>query len=178
MDWELGQLLLVCDGEKLCALDFAGYESRMHQFLKKRYGAIQWIEADAQADDLFMVSVRDRLQAYLSGEFASLDALPLNPGGTPFQQQVWFALRSIPPGTVITYGELAKQIGKPTASRAVGMANSLNPIAIVLPCHRVVGANGSLTGYAGGLQRKRWLLHHEGVSLPTIQQQELALGID
>src|SRR4029079_5446383 len=86
-----------------------------------------------------------------------------NPGGTPFQQQVWTALRAIPAGTVLTYGELATQLGKQTAYRAVGMNNALNPIAIVVPCHRLVGANGTLTGYAGGLERKRWLLLHEGV---------------
>jgi methylated-DNA-[protein]-cysteine S-methyltransferase len=83
-------------------------------------------------------------------------------GGTPFQQQIWAKLREIPIGEIWTYGRLAQDIGKPTASRAVGMANSLNPIAIVVPCHRVIGANGQLTGYAGGIDRKRWLLQHEG----------------
>lgn len=92
---------------------------------------------------------------------------------------MWLALRQIPAGTVATYGELAAKLGKPTAYRAVGMANSLNPVAIALPCHRVVGTNGQLTGYAGGLERKQWLLHHEGVDLATrgAIQQELALGL-
>ncbi|WP_277876371.1 methylated-DNA--[protein]-cysteine S-methyltransferase [Anabaena azotica] len=90
-------------------------------------------------------------------------ATPVDTGGTPFQQQVWLALLTIPWGTTISYGQLAAKVNKPTASRAVGLANSLNPIAIVLPCHRVIGANNLLTGYAGGLERKRWLLNHERV---------------
>jgi methylated-DNA-[protein]-cysteine S-methyltransferase len=103
----------------------------------------------------------DRLQAYFDRDFTALNDLPVNPGGTAFQQKVWQVLRSIPVGRTWAYGELAKHLGQPTAARAVGMANSLNPIGIVLPCHRVVGANGKLTGYAGGLERKRWLLEHE-----------------
>ncbi|WP_179198046.1 methylated-DNA--[protein]-cysteine S-methyltransferase [Nostoc sp. T09] len=95
----------------------------------------------------------------------SLDDIPVSTGGTLFQEQVWLALRNIPWGNTISYGELAARIGKPTAYRAVGMANSLNPVAIALPCHRVVGANAALTGYAGGLERKRWLLAHEGVEI-------------
>jgi methylated-DNA-[protein]-cysteine S-methyltransferase len=103
------------------------------------------------------------IRSYLAGDVSCIDSIPINAGGTPFQQQVWSALRVIPPGTVMTYGEMAEKLGKPTAYRAVGMTNALNPIAIVVPCHRLVGANGSLTGYAGGLERKRWLLAHEGV---------------
>jgi methylated-DNA-[protein]-cysteine S-methyltransferase len=110
-----------------------------------------------------------RLRAYLAGDLTCLDDIPLNTGGTPFQQQVWLALRTIPVGAVTTYGELVIRLGKtPNAARAVGITNSLNPIAIVLPCHRVVGANGDLTGYAGGLERKRWLLQHEGVELTRL----------
>lgn len=152
----IGQILIVSDGEKLVAIDFSGYESRMMQLLTKRYGSVHLHEtANPQG-------FSDRLQAYLAGDFSSLDAIPVSTGGTPFQQQVWFALRSIPPGKTVTYGALAQTIGRPTAQRAVGMTNSLNPVAIVLPCHRVVGANANLTGYAGGLDRKRWLLQHEG----------------
>ena len=101
-----------------------------------------------------------QLDAYWAGELLDFD-LPLAPKGTPFQHKVWSALRTIPYGTTATYGEIARKIGSPTASRAVGAANGRNPIAIVVPCHRVIGANGTLTGYAGGLDMKRRLLAHE-----------------
>lgn len=98
---------------------------------------------------------------YFNGNIKAIDSLAVASFGTSFQQQVWQKLRTIPAGTTSTYGELAKQIGKPLASRAVGMANHCNPIAIVVPCHRVIGKNKKLTGYAGGLERKQWLLDHE-----------------
>ena len=101
------------------------------------------------------------LGAYFDGELAALDAIAVEPGGTPFQAAVWGALRTIPCGSTWSYGELARRIGKPAAVRAVGLANGANPIAIVIPCHRVIGSDGSLTGYGGGLPRKRWLLAHE-----------------
>jgi len=101
-----------------------------------------------------------QLDAYWAGELFDFD-LPLAARGTPFQQRVWKALRKIPYGRTATYGEVAREIGSPTASRAVGAANGRNPIAIVVPCHRVVGSNGTLTGYAGGLEMKRQLLDHE-----------------
>jgi methylated-DNA-[protein]-cysteine S-methyltransferase len=103
---------------------------------------------------------RAQLDAWLKGERTGFD-LPLRPRGTPFQLEVWRALSSIPHGETRTYGEVARAIGRPSASRAVGAANARNPISIVVPCHRVVGADRSLTGYAGGLDRKRWLLAHE-----------------
>ncbi|MEM9906095.1 MAG: methylated-DNA--[protein]-cysteine S-methyltransferase [Cyanobacteria bacterium P01_D01_bin.44] len=155
----IGQILVVTQGDVLCSVDFEGYEDRMMALLKKRYGALDLKKGGK------MGGICDRIRAYLSGDLHSLDDIPTETSGTEFQQQVWHALRSIPPGSVITYGELAQQIGRPKAVRAVGMTNGLNPIAIVLPCHRVVGANGKLTGYAGGLARKRWLLAHEGVDL-------------
>ena len=89
------------------------------------------------------------------------DSLPLDGGGTPFQRTVWAALRTIPPGTTRSYGQIATQIGQPTATRAVGAANGRNPISLAVPCHRVIGANGSMTGYGGGVERKRWLLEFE-----------------
>jgi methylated-DNA-[protein]-cysteine S-methyltransferase len=101
------------------------------------------------------------LQAYLAGDLSAIADIPVSLGGTPFQQQVWLALRSIPVGMTMSYQQLAIQIGNPQALRAVGMANSQNPIAIILPCHRVIGSDGNLTGYAGGLDRKLWLLEHE-----------------
>ncbi len=101
-----------------------------------------------------------QLEEYFAGSRTEFD-LPLAPRGTPFQLKVWMALRSIPPGETTSYGAIAEEIGKPSASRAVGAANGKNPISIVVPCHRVIGANGTLTGYGGGLERKAWLLDHE-----------------
>jgi methylated-DNA-[protein]-cysteine S-methyltransferase len=152
---EMGTILILSDGNALCAVDFSDHEARMHRLLGQRHATYELHEKSNPQ------GFSDRLLAYLRRDFSALDDLPVNPGGTIFQQQVWLALRSIPVGSTWTYGELAKHLGKPTASRAVGMANSLNPLSIVLPCHRVVGANGKLTGYAGGLDRKRWLLDHE-----------------
>ena len=107
--------------------------------------------------------VADALRRYFGGDVAALDAVPAELNGTPFQKTVWKALRRIPPGTTISYGELARRIGQPTSVRAVGAANGANPVAVIVPCHRVIGSNGTLTGYGGGLDRKRWLLAHEGV---------------
>jgi methylated-DNA-[protein]-cysteine S-methyltransferase len=155
----IGKIIIVVDEGKLCALDFEDYEERMMKLLKKRYTNIEL----RQTDNPYGFSTR--VKDYLAGDYKSLDAIPVSTGGTPFQQQVWNALRDIPTGQTFTYSQLAEKIGNPKAVRAVGMTNSLNPIAIVLPCHRVVGANASLTGYAGGLERKDWLLRHEGARL-------------
>jgi methylated-DNA-[protein]-cysteine S-methyltransferase len=103
---------------------------------------------------------RDELDAYFAGRLTAF-AVPLAAAGTPFQQRVWAALRRVPFGTTISYGALARALGRPGAARAVGLANGRNPIAIIVPCHRVIGADGTLTGYGGGLERKRWLLAHE-----------------
>lgn len=103
----------------------------------------------------------ERINRYFSGELDAIDSIPVETGGTPFQRDVWQALRDIPCGKTTSYGALAKRIGHPAAVRAVGTANGANPVAVVLPCHRVIGANGSLTGYGGGIERKRWLLDHE-----------------
>ena len=107
--------------------------------------------------------IGDVLTRYFGGETAAIDAVAVELNGTPFQKTVWAALRRIPCGTTISYAELAKRIGEPSAVRAVGTANGANPVALVVPCHRVIGSNGSLTGYGGGLDRKQWLLTHEGV---------------
>lgn len=103
----------------------------------------------------------DAIRRYFAGDLSAIDALPVATGGTPFQREVWQALRKIPCGTTTSYRKLAESIGRPSAVRAVGLANGANPIAVVVPCHRVIGANGSLTGYGGGIERKRWLLDHE-----------------
>lgn len=155
----LGVILLVVDGAKLCALDYAGYETRMFKLLEQRYGKVTLKEVTNPN------GFSEKIEAYLAGDLTKVDTIPVATGGTAFQQEVWQALRTIPIGTTVTYGALATKLGKPAASRAVGYANSLNPIAIVIPCHRVVGANSGLTGYAGGLERKQWLLQHEGATL-------------
>lgn len=159
IDSEIGDIVVVTDGESLVALDYADYEPRMRKLLAGRYGAFELVRQDNPG------GISSKVRAYLGGDFQALDDIPVNTGGTPFQQEVWQALRTIPAGTFCSYKELAQKVGRPTAYRAVGMTNSLNPVAIVLPCHRVVGANASLTGYAGGIERKRWLLRHEGASL-------------
>ena len=104
------------------------------------------------------------LRAYFQGNPRAIDDLVVEGGGTPFQRTVWAALREIPCGSTVSYGELARRIGRPAAVRAVGLANGSNPVAVVVPCHRVIGSNGTLTGYGGGLERKRWLLEHEGAA--------------
>jgi methylated-DNA-[protein]-cysteine S-methyltransferase len=111
-------------------------------------------------DDAPLASVREQLTAYFDGTLTEFD-LPLTFEGTSFQQRVWQELTRIPFGTTISYAELARRVGKPGAARAVGSANGRNPISVVVPCHRVIGASGKLTGYGGGLERKRWLLDHE-----------------
>lgn len=115
-------------------------------------------------DDRVFARVCDQLEAYFAGQSAGFD-LALDLRGTPFQQRVWRELQAIPFGTAISYAELARRIGQPGASRAVGSANGRNPIAIVVPCHRVIAADGGLGGYGGGLDRKRWLLEHEAEAL-------------
>lgn len=121
------------------------------------YDSDEWVPVDRFTA---IKEASQQLDAYWAGELFDFD-LPLAPGGTPFQNKVWAALRTIPYGKTASYGDIAKKIGSPTASRAVGAANGRNPIAIVVPCHRVIGANGTLTGYAGGLDMKRQLLAHE-----------------
>jgi methylated-DNA-[protein]-cysteine S-methyltransferase len=149
-------LLVVTDDDgALRALEFADKEARMHRFLKIHYGTYELKKGEAPA------AILRALDDYFDGDYAALDRIKTATGGTLFQRDVWKALREIPPGTTTSYGELARRIGRAGASRAVGAANGSNPIAIVVPCHRVIGASGTLTGYGGGLPRKRWLLDHE-----------------
>ncbi len=159
IDSPIGDILIVVDGERLCSLDYADYEARMMTSLQRRYWPIHLTQERDPS------GFSSRVRAYLAGDYRSLDTIPVNTGGTVFQQEVWSALRTIPVGTTMSYGELATKLGRPTAYRAVGGTNALNPVAIVLPCHRVVGANAALTGYAGGVERKQWLLRHEGYCL-------------
>ena len=155
----LGTVLVVSDGECLRALDFDDYEPRMQQLLARQYGAVSLRPAADPG------GASGAVTAYFAGQLDALDNFPVASQGSAFQQQVWRSLRDIPCGTTVSYGELAKRIGNPAASRAVGLANGANPIAIAVPCHRVIGANGDLTGYGGGMERKRWLLMHEGALL-------------
>ncbi|MBL8376465.1 MAG: methylated-DNA--[protein]-cysteine S-methyltransferase [Burkholderiales bacterium] len=148
-----GELLAVTERGTLKALDFGGYEERMHALLARRVPGYRLVPGRSE--------VPRALAAYFAGDLEVLDDLPVAPGGTEFQDAAWHALRSIAPGTTATYGEQARRIGRPAAVRAVGAANGRNPIAIVLPCHRVVGKSGELTGYAGGIMTKQWLLAHE-----------------
>jgi methylated-DNA-[protein]-cysteine S-methyltransferase len=152
----LGRILFFSDGESVCALEFAGHEARMRAALQRRFGSF---ELRRDSDPLKLAA---DLREYFSGNLRVFDATPVNAGGTPFQQRVWAALRAIPAGKTCSYGELAARLGNPAACRAVGRANALNPVSIIVPCHRVIGASASLTGYGGGLERKRWLLRHEG----------------
>jgi len=154
----LGLTFLVCDtAGAVRAFEFEDYETRLMRLLRLHYGAVELRTAAAPN------SVKDRIAQYFGGGLEALDGLPCATGGTEFQRKIWAALRKIPAGTTINYGALAARIGKPRASRAVGMANGANPISVIVPCHRVIGANGALTGYGGGLQRKQWLLAHEGL---------------
>ncbi len=149
-------LLIVTDDDGILrALEFGDHESRMDRLLREHYGDYTLEEGPAPE------SLRRALQAYFDGNLNALDEVQIATGGTPFQREVWNALRSIPAGTTISYGQLAERIGRAGASRAVGAANGANPVPIVVPCHRVIGANGTLTGYGGGLAHKKWLLDHE-----------------
>jgi methylated-DNA-[protein]-cysteine S-methyltransferase len=154
-------LLLTDEQEQLRALDWEDHEARMHRLLGLHYGAgFTRLEPSPRISD-----ARRAVEAYFAGELPAIEALGVRTAGTAFQREVWTALRAIPLGEVTTYGRLAVTVGRPKAVRAVGLANGANPVALVLPCHRVIGANASLTGYGGGVERKLWLLKHEGARL-------------
>jgi methylated-DNA-[protein]-cysteine S-methyltransferase len=155
----IGTILLVCDGETIRALDFEEFEARFGRLLKRHCGDAEIVAGRAPRQ------ISDAIAAYFAGDIKAIDELPTATDGSEFQRNVWAGLRKIPAGSTWSYGQLAKHVGKPQAMRAVGLANGSNPIAIVVPCHRVIGADGSLTGYGGGMSRKRWLLRHEGVAV-------------
>jgi methylated-DNA-[protein]-cysteine S-methyltransferase len=144
---------IVDQQQRLRILDWEDHEDRMLRLFRLHY-------KEEVVDG--RTTIREPLEAYFAGDLSALDTIPVLAKGTPFQQQVWTALRTIPAGTTLSYSALAQQIGRPAAVRAVGLANGSNPIGVVVPCHRVIGANGTLTGYGGGLNRKSWLLTHEG----------------
>lgn len=154
----LGTMLIVTDaGQRLRALDWLDDEARMHWLMRRQYPAsrVQLRPAGQPS------CAAQAMQAYFKGDIAAIDGLEVGLGGTPFQRQIWTQLRTIAAGQTISYRELAQRVGRPAAARAAGAANGANPVAIVVPCHRVVGSDQALTGYAGGLQRKQWLLDHE-----------------
>jgi methylated-DNA-[protein]-cysteine S-methyltransferase len=163
----LGPVRAALRDGRLCAMTFADRWPRAEHVLRRRFGDVQVTTTTARR-------LGECLDAYFTGQLRALDELEVDPAGTPFQLRVWTALRRVPPGQTTTYGALAREIGAPTAVRAVGAANGANPIWLVIPCHRAIGADGRLVGYAGGLDRKRWLLTHEG-SLAA--QPELSLAI-
>jgi methylated-DNA-[protein]-cysteine S-methyltransferase len=159
MDSPLGELWLLTDGDgALRVMEFASHEDRLIRLADRQYGRGKWAIEEAGVES----KAKRALRAYFAGDTSALNALPVATGGTEFQRSVWAALRAIPCGETISYGELARRIGNPKAVRAVGLANGANPIGIVVPCHRVISSDGGLGGYGGGVERKAWLLKHEG----------------
>ncbi len=156
----LGDMLALDSGEGLCALEFAGPEQRLTRLdarLERWFPPHKIVDGETPT----IVRTRTWLDAYFAGSSADASGLPLDMRGAAFEKRVWVALRAIAPGETTSYGAIAKTLGSADASRAVGAANGANPIAIIVPCHRVIGASGSLVGYGGGLDRKTWLLDHE-----------------
>jgi methylated-DNA-[protein]-cysteine S-methyltransferase len=157
----IGELFVVVDTDgRLRTVDWTDHEARALRLLRIHYGKDLRLEPARNPGGMTAA-----MRAYFSGHLGAIDRLPTATAGTPFQREVWKALRRIRCGTTVSYAELARRIGRESAVRAVGLANGSNPISIVVPCHRVIGSNGTLTGYGGGLERKRWLLAHEGAAL-------------
>jgi methylated-DNA-[protein]-cysteine S-methyltransferase len=154
----IGQMLLVADtAGRLRVAFFAENEDPVHRYLVSHFGSGKFhLEPATNPHGLTAAIGR-----YFAGDLHAIDDLAVETGGTAFQREVWQALRAIPCGTTTSYGKLAQVIGHPAAVRAVGTANGSNPVAVIIPCHRVIGSDGSLTGYGGGIERKRWLLNHE-----------------
>jgi methylated-DNA-[protein]-cysteine S-methyltransferase len=156
----IGELLIVADrAGNLRTIDWTDHEARMRRLLDRHYGKGGYT--------LDPGGLTRAMRAYFKGDLGVIDKLPVETPGTPFQKSVWRALRKIGSGRTISYAELARRIGKPKAVRAAGLANGQNPISIVVPCHRVIGSDGTLTGYGGGLPRKKWLLEHEGALIQS-----------
>lgn len=156
----LGPMLTLASDAGLCALEFTGPRKRLTRLearLRSHFPPHEIVDRDAP----IIKDTRRWLRAYFAGTAADSSALPIDMHGAEFERRVWRALLRIPAGETRSYGSIAKALGSPGAARAVGLANGANPIAIVVPCHRVIGSSGSLTGYGGGLDRKRWLLDHE-----------------
>ena len=154
----IGTMIIATDSEgNLRTALFAEDEEIVRHYMRLQCGERGFTLEQAENPH----GLSETITRYFAGELDAIDRIPVETGGTAFQREVWGALREIPCGTTTSYGALAKRIGHPAAVRAVGTANGANPVAVVLPCHRVIGSNGSLTGYGGGIERKRWLLDHE-----------------
>jgi methylated-DNA-[protein]-cysteine S-methyltransferase len=156
----VGDMLALSSDDGLCALEFVGPEKRLTRLelrLQRHFPPHTIVDGDSNV----LAGTRRWLEAYFAGASADITGLPLDMRGASFEQRVWQTLTRIPPGETTSYGAIAKALGSAGASRAVGAANGANPIAIIVPCHRVIGSNGSLTGYGGGLDRKTWLIDHE-----------------
>ena len=151
----IGTMDVILDGETLVYLDFSGNSERVGRLLTGRFGKFEMRQAEGSTP------VHEALDAYFVHGGDPFGDLGLDAGGTPFQRSVWQALRRIPPGSTWDYTSLAKNAGCPRAVRAAASGNARNPIAIIIPCHRVIGRDGTLRGYAGGVERKRWLIEHE-----------------
>lgn len=150
----MGRIVIAARGERLCALEFG--RARVLRSVAVRFASVPLV----RSRDPFGFS--RKIRAYLAGDLSAVDDIPVETHGTAFQRRVWRALRGIPAGRTMSYGAMARALGLGAAARAVGAANGRNPVSIVVPCHRLIGADASLTGYGGGLRRKSWLLRHEG----------------
>jgi methylated-DNA-[protein]-cysteine S-methyltransferase len=158
----LGEMMIVTDEQgSVRAFEWTDLKDRMTRLLDRQYRGIDIVMKEAKAPSY----VTNAIDNYFDGELHALHNLVTVAGGTPFQRSVWAALRTIPVGQTRSYRDIAVAIGNPKGVRAIGLANGANPIGIIVPCHRVIGANGTLTGYGGGLSRKEWLLKHEGAVL-------------
>ncbi len=163
----LGTLVVLTDeNDRVRAVDWTDYHDRMLRLLRLHF---DWRDGTPEPR-ASRSAAHLALDAYFAGDIRALETVPTATAGTAFQRTVWRALRDIPAGETRSYGQLAAAIGQPRAVRAVGLANGANPVGIIVPCHRVVGANGSLTGYGGGLERKRWLLEFEGAVTPALRE--------
>jgi methylated-DNA-[protein]-cysteine S-methyltransferase len=171
IDAPIGAFLIATDTQgNLRAVDFWADEAALRRLLARQYPATPVAFGQAPAP------IRQAFEDYFGGDLRALERVPVATVGTAFQRKVWAALQTIPAGETRSYGQLAAEIGEPRAMRAVGLANGQNPIAIVIPCHRVIGADGALTGFGGGLPRKRWLLRHEGAAFKETRRDAAKLA--
>ena len=164
LETPIGTALLVSDDQGfLRALDWSDYEARLHRLLRRHYGDYVLEKAPAPKN------IIAALTGYFAGDLDQLKNIKWRTGGTPFQRKVWSELQKIRAGRTSSYGAFATRLNVPNAARAVGLANGSNPVSVVVPCHRLIGADGSLTGYGGGLARKEWLLGHEGAAFKRLE---------
>lgn len=162
----IGPLTIAASAGRICLLHFGGPDAAVQRWVAR------WFPGEPIEQHEDPGGAAAKLRAYFSGEVDALDAIPVRMLGTPFQQKVWEALRGVRAGSTASYADIACAIQAPTSIRAVGAANGANPVALIVPCHRIIGTNGSLTGYGGGLDRKRWLLRHEQAQLKLLADRE------